>query len=176
MKPTVQYSPQDFPSVERGLYLLHATTVANHNNDCIQRPNAFPEFHNALGSILANHAADATLTVVSFDIDLTLNIGEEFDEGLNLIDPHILTTLQDAGCLVGTCSDRDVYDQEAVLDSFDIVPHFTLPKELLYTLRILLPTADITHVGDDVKRDAYIAKQADIPHLYPSQFKEEMFL
>jgi hypothetical protein len=95
------------------------------------------------------------VTLVSFDIDGTLEIGEP---------PGIITvgavhTARRLGYLVGTCSDRPVAHQRQLWERLALNPDFTVLKHRLADLKATFGATAYYHIGDtDV--DEHFAGQA----------------
>jgi hypothetical protein len=93
------------------------------------------------------------VTLVSFDIDGTLEIGEP---------PGIVTVamVRDArrrGYVIGTCSDRPISHQERLWERLAIVPDFTALKHRLAEVRARFAAHAYYHIGDtDLDHDAAV--------------------
>ena len=107
---------------------------------------------------------------MSFDIDLTIRTGDEYETHATLLDPAVITQLQQLGYIVGTCSDREPSDQRITLRVLGQEPDFCIPKEMLAWTKALLPGQQHRHVGDDRQRDRDVAQQAGWAHQWPDQF------
>ena len=84
------------------------------------------------------------VTLVSFDIDGTLEIGEP---------PGIITiaavrTAQRLGYVVGTCSDRPLAHQRQLWERFALIPDFTVLKHRLAEVKASFAAAAYYHIGD----------------------------
>jgi hypothetical protein len=84
------------------------------------------------------------VTVVSFDIDGTLEIGEP---------PGFLTVAamraaRSLGYVVGTCSDRPVAHQRDLWVRVGIVPDFTVLKHRLAEVKAAFTAVAYYHIGD----------------------------
>ena len=92
------------------------------------------------------------MTLVSFDIDGTLEIGDP---------PGIITlaavrAAQQRGYLVGTCSDRPLAHQRRLWAQCELIPAFTVLKHRLAELKASFWATAYYHIGDtDV--DAHFA-------------------
>lgn len=111
----------------------------------------------------------AELEVWSFDMDLTLAMPEDEPGCRGPVPINYLHELQQHGCIVGSCSDREPSEQRAVLSALGFNPDFCIPKEMLRHLAQLLPDAQLTHVGDDELRDRRPALAAGWRHLWPHE-------
>ena len=74
---------------------------------------------------------DHGLSILSFDIDLTLATGDQDEEGPALIHPAEISRLKRLGYIVGTCSDREPSDQLRLMETLGQHPHFAIPNEHL---------------------------------------------
>jgi hypothetical protein len=83
-------------------------------------------------------------TVVSFDIDGTLEIGEP--PGLVTIDA--VRTARGLGYVIGTCSDRPVGHQRDLWARLGLVPDFTVLKHRLAEVRDAFTAGVYYHIGD----------------------------
>jgi phosphoglycolate phosphatase-like HAD superfamily hydrolase len=91
------------------------------------------------------------VTLVSFDIDGTLEIGEP--PGIVTIDMvHLARRL---GYVIGSCSDRPISYQEAMWEELGIAPHFTALKHRLDEVRARFPAATYYHIGDTDTDERY---------------------
>ena len=94
-------------------------------------------------------------TVVSFDIDGTLEIGDP---------PGIITiaavhTARRLGYVVGSCSDRPLAHQRRLWERLELNPDFTVLKHRLAEVRAAFAAVTYYHIGDtDV--DAHFADLA----------------
>jgi hypothetical protein len=84
------------------------------------------------------------VTLVSFDIDGTLEIGDP---------PGIVTiaavrTAQRLGYLVGTCSDRPLAHQRQLWQRLSLNPDFTVLKHRLAEVKASFTAAAYYHIGD----------------------------
>ena len=170
----VHYSPELFPDVREALNFLNQIALLDEATACIQYPAGDPEQSQYVSHLLQEHADRATnhdMRVISFDIDLTLRTGGDYEENLPLIDPQAISQLQQQGYIVGTSSDREPSDQRQTLQDLGQELHFCIPKEMLDWTRQLLPAAAHLHVGDDARRDRDIAIQSGWHHQWPGDFQ-----
>lgn len=84
------------------------------------------------------------VTLVSFDIDGTLEVGDP---------PGIITigavqTARRLGYLVGTCSDRPVAHQRHLWERLALHPDFTVLKHRLADLKATFTATAYYHIGD----------------------------
>lgn len=171
--PAVSYHPDTHPDVAEALDLLNHMALIDQNTQCLSYPNGSPEAHRAATEILserADQAADHRLSIISLDIDLTLRIGEDYEDE-SMIHPSEISRLQQLGYIVGTCSDREPTDQRETLAALGQQPDFYIPKEMLAWAKKLLPGESHLHVGDDQRRDRDIAHQAGFRHQWPQEFQ-----
>ena len=84
------------------------------------------------------------ITVVSFDIDGTLEIGEP----PGIVPIALIRTARRLGYVVGSCSDRPLSHQHDVWRSIGIEPDFTVLKHRLEDIRARFPDAIGSHIGD----------------------------
>jgi hypothetical protein len=83
-------------------------------------------------------------TVVSFDIDGTLEIG---------VPPGIITiaavrAARGLGYVVGSCSDRTLADQRGIWSRLGLAPDFTVLKHRLAEVKAAFTAAAYYHIGD----------------------------
>jgi len=84
-------------------------------------------------------------TVISFDIDGTLEIGDP--PGIITIDA--VRAARRLGYLVGTCSDRPVAHQRQIWQlRLDLNPDFTVLKHRLAEVKSAFTAAAYYHIGD----------------------------
>ena len=84
-------------------------------------------------------------TLVSFDIDGTLEIGDP--PGIITIDA--VRTARRLGYLVGTCSDRPLAHQRHLWqERLDLQPDFTVLKHRLAEVKAAFTAAAYYHIGD----------------------------
>jgi len=84
------------------------------------------------------------VTLVSFDIDGTLEIGDP--PGIvTLASVHAARRL---GYLVGTCSDRPVSHQRDIWSRLSLIPDFTVLKHRLAEVKSAFTAAAYYHIGD----------------------------
>ena len=84
------------------------------------------------------------VTVVSFDIDGTLEVGDP--PGFITI-PMVVSAKQ-RGWVIGTCSDRPLSHQRTIWERLAIVPDFTVLKHRLDDVRDRFPAHAYYHIGD----------------------------
>jgi hypothetical protein len=96
-----------------------------------------------------------SLTLVSFDIDGTLECGQP----PGVVPLALVTTAKRLGYLVGSCSDRPVAYQQALWDTLGIAVDFTVLKHRLADVRARFAATTYYHVGD-AEADARYATDA----------------
>jgi phosphoglycolate phosphatase-like HAD superfamily hydrolase len=95
------------------------------------------------------------VTLVSFDIDGTLEIGEP----PGIVSIELVRTAKRLGYLVGSCSDRPIRYQEDLWVRLGIAADFTALKHRLAEVRARFPAAVCYHIGD-TDTDARYALEA----------------
>ena len=106
-------------------------------------------------------AATHRRTLVSFDIDGTLEMGDPPGP----LSAAFVRRTQQRGHLIGSCSDRTIREQSAMWLAADIVPDFVVVKNQLDSVRERFVTERLVHIGDtDV--DAYFAKLAGFEFIF----------
>lgn len=86
----------------------------------------------------------SALTLVSFDIDGTLEVGQP----PGIVSIALVRRAQQLGYLVGSCSDRPISYQQAMWERVRIVADFTALKHRLDDVKARFPGAAYYHVGD----------------------------
>jgi hypothetical protein len=97
----------------------------------------------------------SSLTVVSFDIDGTLEIGQP----PGIVPISLVRRAQQLGYLVGSCSDRPISYQRAMWERVQIVADFTALKHRLDEVKARFPAAAYYHIGD-TELDQFFAEGA----------------
>ena len=85
-----------------------------------------------------------SLTLISFDIDGTLEVGHP----PGIIPIALVRRAQQLGYLVGSCSDRPISYQQAMWERVQIVADFTALKHRLDDVKARFPAAAYYHIGD----------------------------
>jgi hypothetical protein len=106
-------------------------------------------------------------TLVSFDIDGTLEIGEP----PGIVPITLVQRAKQLGYVIGSCSDRPIRYQQDMWQQLGIVPDFTVLKHRLAEIKARFEAAVYYHIGDtDI--DAHYATvagfrflKADAAHL-----------
>jgi hypothetical protein len=91
------------------------------------------------------------VTLVSFDIDGTLEIGEP----PGIVTVATVRAVKRLGYLVGSCSDRPISYQEQMWEELAIVPDFTALKHRLDDVKARFPAAAYYHIGDTDTDERY---------------------
>lgn len=89
-------------------------------------------------------ASGRIITVVSFDIDGTLEIGDP----PGLITIPMVRSARRRGYVIGTCSDRPVSFQRQLWERLAIVPHFAVLKHRLADVKARFAADTYVHIGD----------------------------
>jgi hypothetical protein len=84
------------------------------------------------------------ITLVSFDIDGTLEVGDP----PGIITIPMVASAKHRGWVIGSCSDRPVSFQRALWERLAIVPDFTVLKHRLAEVKARFPSATYYHIGD----------------------------
>ena len=95
------------------------------------------------------------VTLVSFDIDGTLEVGEP----PGVVPVALVHTAKRLGYLVGSCSDRPLAYQRALWERLGIAPDFVVLKHRLADVSRRFAAAAYYHVGDS-DTDARYASDA----------------
>lgn len=100
------------------------------------------------------------VTLVSFDIDGTLEVGEP----PGIVPIALVREAKRLGYVVGSCSDRPVSFQQNLWERLRIAVDFTVLKHRLADLREQFAAAVYYHVGD-TEVDAFYANAAGFSFL-----------
>src|SRR5215475_3722202 len=93
----------------------------------------------------SSHATGfAPVTLVSFDIDGTLEVGEP----PGIVSIALVKQAKELGYVIGSCSDRPIGYQEAMWRQLDIAPDFTVLKHRLGDIKARFTAAAYYHIGD----------------------------
>ncbi len=93
--------------------------------------------------------------LISFDIDGTLEVGEPPGS----ITMEMVRAAQEAGYLIGSCSDRTISSQRRIWEEHGIAVQFTVLKNQLGDLMARFQAEEYFHVGD-TDLDRHMAQQA----------------
>jgi len=91
------------------------------------------------------------VTLVSFDIDGTLEIGEP----PGIVPVALVHRAKGLGYLIGSCSDRPIRYQQDMWQQLGIVPDFTVLKHRLADVKTRFEAATYYHIGDTDIDDHY---------------------
>jgi hypothetical protein len=89
-------------------------------------------------------ARPGVVTLVSFDIDGTLEVGEP----PGLITIAMVQSVQRRGYVIGSCSDRPLSYQRSMWERLAIVPDFTALKHRLADVKARFAAEAYYHIGD----------------------------
>ena len=95
------------------------------------------------------------MTLVSFDIDGTLEVGDP----PGIVSIELVRRAKKRGYLIGSCSDRPIGYQQSLWQRLRIAADFTVLKHRLGDLRDRFPAAAYYHIGD-TDTDALFAAEA----------------
>ena len=172
-EPGVAYCPDSFPDVAESLRAINLVAGADENMGFLEGVAVVDDSGRLFLGLLAEcseHAVNHGLSVVSFDIDLTLVTPDDAGESAGGVVPvGTLSVLREMGYIVGTCSDRLVTDQRQLMGDMGFEPDFCVPKSMLGPARAMLPGPSHIHVGDDPTRDRDIALRAGWEHRWPAE-------
>ena len=82
--------------------------------------------------------------LISFDIDGTLEVGDP--PGCITLD--MVRAAKASGCIIGSCSDRTVSNQQRIWERADIDMEFTVLKHQLDSVKVQFQAEDYYHIGD----------------------------
>ena len=105
------------------------------------------------------------VTLVSFDIDGTLEVGEP----PGIVPIALVRTAKRLGYLVGSCSDRPISHQQSLWARLQIAVDFTVLKHELASVKRRFTAAAYYHIGDTDVDDHYATRagfrflKADVP-------------
>ncbi len=108
------------------------------------------------------------VTLVSFDIDGTLEIGEP----PGIVPVALVHHARRLGYLIGTCSDRPIAYQRALWERLRIRPDFTVLKHRLSELKHRFQATAYYHIGD-TEVDAHYATTAGFHFLRADSYAHE---
>ncbi len=84
------------------------------------------------------------ITLVSFDIDGTLEVGEP----PGIVTIALVKIAKSLGYVIGSCSDRPISYQEGMWAELRIAPDFTVLKHRLEDVKARFVAAAYYHIGD----------------------------
>jgi hypothetical protein len=105
----------------------------------------------------ASRGGGCVVKLISFDIDGTLEVGDP--PGLITMDMVRQAKLR--GCLIGSCSDRLLSDQQRLWETHHIIVDFTVLKHRLAEVRAQFWADIYYHIGD-TDLDRFFAEQAGV--------------
>lgn len=82
--------------------------------------------------------------LISFDIDGTLEVGDP----PGCITLEMVRAAKASGCIIGSCSDRTVSNQQRIWETAGIDMEFTVLKHQLDAVKEQFQAADYYHIGD----------------------------
>lgn len=82
--------------------------------------------------------------LISFDIDGTLEVGDPPGN----ITMDMVREAQEAGCLIGSCSDRTISAQQRLWNEHGITVEFTVLKQQLSDVAARFEADEYLHIGD----------------------------
>jgi len=100
------------------------------------------------------------VTLVSFDIDGTLEVGEP----PGIVPIALVKAAKRLGYLIGSCSDRPVSYQQAMWERLGIAADFTVLKHRLTDVKERFQAAAYYHIGD-TDNDHFFATAAGFEFL-----------
>ncbi len=100
------------------------------------------------------------VTLVSFDIDGTLEVGEP----PGIVPIALVRAAKRLGYLIGSCSDRPVSYQQAMWERLGIAADFTVLKHRLNDVKERFQAAAYYHIGD-TDNDHFFAMTAGFEFL-----------
>ena len=84
------------------------------------------------------------VTLVSFDIDGTLEVGEP----PGIVTIALVKIAKGLGYVIGSCSDRPISYQQEMWETLEITPDFTVLKHRLEDVKARFAAAAYYHIGD----------------------------
>ena len=91
------------------------------------------------------------VTLVSFDIDGTLEVGDP----PGIVSIALVQTAKRLGYLIGSCSDRPISHQQNLWERLRIAVDFTVLKHQLASIKSRFPASAYYHIGDTDIDDHY---------------------
>ncbi len=110
------------------------------------------------------------MTLISFDIDGTLEVGDP--PGVLTMD--MVRMVQEKGFLIGSCSDRPMSGQQAIWDQHNIPVDFVVPKHMLPDVKAKFEAEEYYHIGDREDLDKRYALAAGFKFLWPDEAAEQL--
>ena len=84
------------------------------------------------------------VTLVSFDIDGTLEVGEP----PGIVTIAMVASVKRRGYVIGSCSDRPISYQRELWERLAIIPDFTVLKHRLADVKVRFAAQVYYHIGD----------------------------
>ncbi len=100
--------------------------------------------------------------LISFDIDGTLEVGDP--PGCITLD--MVRAAKASGCIIGSCSDRTVSNQQRIWQDNDVEMEFTVLKHQLDGVKAQFEAEDYYHIGD-TDMDRHYAERNGFQFLLP---------
>ena len=94
------------------------------------------------------------VTLVSFDIDGTLEVGDP----PGIVSIALVKTAKRLGYLVGSCSDRPISHQQSLWARLQIAVDFTVLKHELASVKARFTAGAYYHIGDTDVDDHYATR------------------
>ena len=91
------------------------------------------------------------VTLISFDIDGTLEVGEP----AGVVPVALVRLARRLGYVIGSCSDRPVRHQQEMWAGLQIAVDFTVLKHRLADVKARFPAARCYHIGDTETDERY---------------------
>ena len=110
--------------------------------------------------------------LISFDIDGTLEVGDP--PGVLTMD--LVRKTQEAGILVGSCSDRPLSGQRAIWEKHTLAYDFAVSKHQLPDVKAKFEADVYYHIGDREDLDRQYALAAGFEFLWPDEALAEPWL
>ena len=110
-------------------------------------------------------------TLISFDIDGTLEVGDP----PGCVTMEMVRQARGLGYIIGSCSDRMVSNQRRIWRDHAISVAFTVLKHQLELVKAEFNAARYYHIGD-TDLDRQYAERAGFAFLYPSDAVEHLWM
>ena len=110
--------------------------------------------------------------LISFDIDGTLEVGDP----PGVLTMELVRKTQEAGILVGSCSDRPISGQRAIWEQHGIAYDFAVSKHQLPDVKERFEAEAYYHIGDREDLDRQYALAAGFEFFWPDEAVSEPWL
>jgi hydroxymethylpyrimidine pyrophosphatase-like HAD family hydrolase len=110
--------------------------------------------------------------LISFDIDGTLEVGDP----PGVLTMELVRKTQEAGILVGSCSDRPISGQRAIWEKYGIAYDFAVSKHQLPDVKAKFEADVYYHIGDREDLDRQYALAAGFEFFWPDEAVSEPWL